>query len=421
MNEVNKMNNLPEGWEWLPLGELASVSAGNPAPQGDDKFENGIMPFVRVKDMGKLSGKALLKDVSDHVNSLGAKNLNLFRKGSVLFTKSGASTLLNQRAILGQDSYIVSHIAVAEPNDGILSEWIYYWMKTIDFAKLAHGANMPSLPLSKIKAISVPVAPPEQQKQIVANIEKLFSHINSGVEALNKAKELLKLYRQSVLKAAFTGQLTSEWREANGGNTGDGENQDGELPEDWSIQPLVELVKPTRPRVRPSDYPDLPFLGLEHIEAHTMKLLGSVSAGSMKSTAFHFQPGDVLYGRLRPYLNKVYRVDFEGFCSSEFIVLPESNRLDGKYLQYFLNTTQFIKYATGLNSGDRPRVKFDQFSSFRIPLPPPEQQKKIVSEIEQIFSHIASTEESINKIDQMLNKNRQSILHEAFTGEILNK
>ena len=79
----------------------------------------------------------------------------------------------------------------------------------------------------------------------------------------------------------------------------------GGVSSDANLAPLGEVVKPTRPRVRPADHPDLPFVGMEHIEAHTMKLLGTVPASTMKSSAVHFGPGDVLYGRLRPYLNKV--------------------------------------------------------------------------------------------------------------------
>ena len=63
---------------------------------------------------------------------------------------------------------------------------------------------------------------------------------------------------------------------------------------------------------------------MEQVEAHTMRLLGTVSAGSMKSGANTFQPFDVLYGRMRSYLNKVYQPDFAGLCSGEFIVIPES-------------------------------------------------------------------------------------------------
>ena len=94
------------------------------------------------------------------------------------------------------------------------------------------------------------------------------------------------------------------------------------LPEGWIAIALGELSAPTRPRRDPKAFAMLPYVGMEHVESHTRRLLGTMEASQMKSTAFHFQPGDVLYGRLRPYLNKVHCADFEGLCSSEFIVLP---------------------------------------------------------------------------------------------------
>ena len=68
---------------------------------------------------------------------------------------------------------------------------------------------------------------------------------------------------------------------------------------------LKELVHPRREKAIPTEHPELPYIGLEHVEAHTAKLLGSVPATEMRSTANRFYSGDVLYSRLRPYLNKV--------------------------------------------------------------------------------------------------------------------
>jgi len=93
------------------------------------------------------------------------------------------------------------------------------------------------------------------------------------------------------------------------------------------ILPLGEIVRPRRAKASPADHPNLDYVGLEHVEAQTTRLLGSVPATDMRSTANRFQPGDVLYSRLRPYLNKVWRADREGLCSSEFIVLPENEQL----------------------------------------------------------------------------------------------
>jgi len=164
------------------------------------------------------------------------------------------------------------------------------------------------------------------------------------------------------------------------------------------VLPLGEVVKPTRPRVKPSDFPGLPFIGMEHVEAHSMKLLGTVPAATMKSSAVYFKPGDVLYGRLRPYLNKVYRPSFEGLCSAEFIVLPENERVDGAYLQYFLNSSAFVRYASQLNAGDRPRVDFDQLAPYQIPLPDLNEQRRIVAELEKQFSRLDEAVANLKRV-----------------------
>lgn len=101
-----------------------------------------------------------------------------------------------------------------------------------------------------------------------------------------------------------------------------------DLPPGWAWTTLGQATAPGRPRVAPASLPDLPFIGMEHVEAHTMRLLACARACEMKSAAVHFLPGDVLYGRLRPYLNKVLRPQFEGLASAEFIVFAPSPAID---------------------------------------------------------------------------------------------
>ncbi len=184
-------------------------------------------------------------------------------------------------------------------------------------------------------------------------------------------------------------------------------------------QPLGEIIKPSRSRVKPSDYPDLPFIGMEHVEAHTMRLLGTVPAATMKSSAVHFEAGDVLYGRLRPYLNKVYRPAFEGLCSAEFIVFPENEQVDGRYLQYFLNSSAFVRYASHLNTGDRPRVDFDQLAPYEIPLPEVDEQRRIVAEIEKQFSRLYEGVDNLTRVKANARLLVSSVLFEAVAGTLV--
>jgi len=190
------------------------------------------------------------------------------------------------------------------------------------------------------------------------------------------------------------------------------------LPGGWVQCTLGALVAPTRPRVSPSDHADDPFVGMEHIEAHTMKLLGTVPAGTMKSSSVRFHPGDVLYGRLRPYLNKVFRADFDGLCSAEFIVLPELEHLNSRFLQYRLNSLDFVRFASSLNTGDRPRVDFDQISVFPVRVPPVAEQRRIVAEIEKQFSRLDAGVAALKRVEANLRRYKAAVLKAACDGSL---
>jgi type I restriction enzyme, S subunit len=111
-----------------------------------------------------------------------------------------------------------------------------------------------------------------------------------------------------------------------------------EAPEGWAQSTLGAVAHLVKDKVDPAEVPDdSPYVGLEHVEAHTMKLLGHGRASDVKSTKTRFRAGDVLYGKLRPYLNKVTRPDFDGICSTDFLVFGHSRELDRGYLAHYLN------------------------------------------------------------------------------------
>lgn len=197
------------------------------------------------------------------------------------------------------------------------------------------------------------------------------------------------------------------------------ENTINSLPLGWTKTTLGELARPTRPRHEPKEYPELPFIGMEHVEAQTMRLLGTVPAKTMASSAVHFYPDDVLYGRLRPYLNKVCRPDFEGLCSGEFIVFPASENMDSKFLQYLLNSADFVSFTSSLNTGDRPRVDYGQMAPYGVKLPPLNEQRRIVQEIEKHFSRLDAAVSGLKHVRANLDRYRASVLKAACEGRLV--
>lgn len=182
---------------------------------------------------------------------------------------------------------------------------------------------------------------------------------------------------------------------------------------------LASLLRPRREKAKPAEHPTLSYVGLEHIEPQTARLLGTVPAATMRSSANYFRRGDVLYSRLRPYLNKVWRADRDGLCSSEFIVFPDNERLTGDFLRYRLTAPDFVSFANRLNTGDRPRVDFEQISSFSTWLPSIDEQRRIVAEIEKQFTRLDVAVASFKNLKAKFKAYRASVLEAAVRGRLL--
>lgn len=150
-----------------------------------------------------------------------------------------------------------------------------------------------------------------------------------------------------------------------------------------------------------------------------MRLLCTVEASTMKSASVHFHPGDVLYGRLRPYLNKVIAPDFEGLASAEFIPLTMPEGVDPRFIQYRINASDFVSYASRLDEGDRPRVDYDQIGAFALDLPPTSEQHRIVSAIESYFTRLDDAVATLERVQRNLKRYRASVLKAAVEGRLV--
>ena len=175
---------LNSNFELVSLSEVAEISSGNSAPQNVELFENGIYPFCRTSDVGQVHLSSDFKEIKDHLNEKGIEGLRLFKKGTILFPKSGASTFLNHRVRLSIDSYVSSHLATIFANDEkINSLFLYHLLCSIDARKLTNDQNYPSLKLSEIGQIQIPLPPLSIQEEIVAEIES-YQKIIDGAKAV---------------------------------------------------------------------------------------------------------------------------------------------------------------------------------------------------------------------------------------------
>lgn len=192
------------------------------------------------------------------------------------------------------------------------------------------------------------------------------------------------------------------------------------LPPGWAEVTVGDLFEELRAKVPADPNSSLPFIGMDHVESDTMRLLGFGRFSEMKSAGTRFHPGDVLYGRLRPYLNKVLKADFEGVSSAEFLVFPQVPTILCDYLKFVLTDRAFVAFASHPDNvtGDRPRIDFDTIKKYPLYLPPSAEQARIVSRIEELFSDLDKGEENLRRAQAQLKRYRQSVLKAAVTGEL---
>jgi type I restriction enzyme S subunit len=142
----------------------------------------------------------------------------------------------------------------------------------------------------------------------------------------------------------------------------------------------------------------LPYVGLEHIESHTARFIGSSSPQSVKSSTFRFSYEHVLYGRLRPYLNKALAPDFEGHCSTEIFPLKPSRELSREYLLYWLLADETCELIDATCTGARmPRAQMNEVMDFDFPLPPLAEQQRIVGLLDEAFEGLATAKATAQK------------------------
>jgi type I restriction enzyme S subunit len=139
---------------------------------------------------------------------------------------------------------------------------------------------------------------------------------------------------------------------------------------------------------------------------------------AMKSVASSFKSGDVLYGRLRPYLNKVWCAEYEGAASAEFVILAPRQGIIPKFLAYLLHRPQFVRFASAQVNGDRPRIDPEQVRAYRFALPPSAEQARIVERVEELFGEVEAGEQELEAARKDLETYRRSVLKAAVTGEL---
>lgn len=196
-------------------------------------------------------------------------------------------------------------------------------------------------------------------------------------------------------------------------------NREMTLPVGWTNTILGNVLFESDEKFDPKDGVKKKYVGLEHIEKHAGVLNGYGNSGETLSTKNIFGKGDLLYGKLRPYLNKVVVVDFDGVCSTDILVFKKNDFTSTQFLKYRLLCRDFVSYAqTNVSGVQHPRVNLNTIKEFFLNLPPLAEQHRIVAKIEELFSDLDAGIASLKQAQAQLKTYRQAVLKYAFEGKL---
>jgi type I restriction enzyme S subunit len=163
----------------------------------------------------------------------------------------------------------------------------------------------------------------------------------------------------------------------------------------------------------------LPYVGLEDIESNTGRFIGSLVPVNVKSSTFRFSTEHVLYGRLRPYLNKAIAPDFEGHCSTEIFPIKPSPAVSRDYLLYWLLADETMERINRTCTGARmPRADMHEVLDFDLPLPPLPEQQRIVRVLDEAFAGLATAQANAARNLQNTRAIFESALTAAMNGRL---
>ena len=184
------------------------------------------------------------------------------------------------------------------------------------------------------------------------------------------------------------------------------------MKEGWTYKKLGEVCSYHKEQGK---YANLRYIGMEHIESGTGKLIGTISSECVQSSSFKFKKGEVLYGRLRPYLKKVYVAEFDGCCSTEVFPIG-SNVIESGFLKYWFLSDKITNEINKTAAGCRmPRGNMNEVKQFLIGFPEDKnEQRSIVARLNALSANVRKLEEVRRKTLVECDALKQAMLKEVF-------
>ena len=394
---------IPEDWSARAVNEFALIKTGpfGTLLKASEYSKSDGVPLISVGEIRE--GYLRIEEQTPRVSEDVTRRLPqyLLKCGDIVFGRKGGverSSLIRQSQegwFLGSDGISV------RPTIECYSEYVALQFQSARIRgwllQNAIGTTMPSLNQEILSKVIIPFPPTKAEQEAIA---ELLSDADALIELLGQLIAKKHHIKQGVMQELLSGKRRLP------GFVGD-----------WNQRTLGELAKIRNEKINTLESPAAEFcVELEHIGQGNGTLEGYSDARDRLSSKYRFQAGDVLFGRLRPYLRKYWRADRDGVCSTEiWPLIPTGSDLDAGFLSHVVQTNSFIQAASAAYGTHMPRADWKAMSELNIWIAPTtEEQSSIAKFLSDMGAEIDALEAKLVKARQI----KQGMMQELLNGRI---
>ncbi len=396
---------IPENWVWVQLG-LVSTFVNGRAYKQDELLEQGKTPVLRVGN--------LFTNNSWYYSDLELDENKYCDNNDLLFAWSASFGPFIWK---GQKVIYHYHIWKVIPSNLTNREYLYYWlMAETDRIKISgHGSGLQHITKRKMELSAIPLPPLTEQQRIADRIESLFAKLDQAKELAQNALDSFKTRKAAILHKAFTGQLTSKWREAHGVSV-----------DSWIDKELGDVCSSLQygTSKKSSDEGQVVVIRMGNLQDGEIDWNSLAYSDDEEDIGkYLLQPGDVLFNRTNsPELvgkTSIYRGEYPAIFAGYLIRLKYDNQINGEYLNYAMNSVRAKEYCNAVKTDgvNQSNINAKKIAAFTLPVPSLEEQQEIVRILNRLFvseKNANGITDVIDKIEQM----KKAILSRAFRGEL---
>ena len=412
------LNSIPKDWEVKSISELGVVVGGGTPTRDISTYWNGNIPWITPGEVSKINNKFVINSV-DKITEQG-----LYASGANLLPER--SLLVTSRATLGARAICSKPMATNQGFKSIIfnnksdAGFYYHFFGLLkpEMARRASGTTFLEISSKEFSSIPLPY-PPDNERTKISHI---LDTVDTEIQQTELLIEKLQLVKEGLLNDLLTrgigvdGQLRPSFKKAPELYK---KTTIGFIPKEWEVAPLLSKISFPVGQVDPreSPYQDLILVAPDHIDKKTGRLLSKVTAKAQNAISgkYLFQPGDVIYSKIRPYLRKAVCVDFHGLCSADAYPLRPNNDVSPTFLLATILGQQFSTFAesVSMRSGF-PKINRSEMSEFKAGWPTLAEQEKISCMIVNANDRILNEEKTLDSLRGI----KSGLTHDLLTGRV---